>query len=246
MAVFWSLDKTRMSQSLKELISLFELKKINFDTANRKTLDNWIKKIQLQKRRQLLFESSCERFKKKSRVALCKKTKQGRPGFSQELGTLGTKKLRQVIKSFLKEIGLDNFGNLEKKSDKDLQKLALVNKWETVLFMSDQNVEEVETDEEEEKRGGMFQSPEPKKKKRHRRASSLPPSASRRGRSRSPALRLFDGSRGRQARGPRGRPRVINLTSSENSPVRPAQPPATVAYGSPGKATGKTEEKKKI
>ena len=156
-----------MSQSLKELISLFNLKKLNFDTANRKTLDNWIQKVKLQKRRQLLFEM-CQHGKKKSRVHLCKKS--GRPGFSKELATLDTKKLRKVIKGFLKEIGLDNYGSLEKKSDSELQKISLANNWERVLFMSDQNVTEVETDDEERSGEGLSS-----KKKRRRRASSVPP-----------------------------------------------------------------------
>ena len=103
-----------MSEHLKSLIDLFSLSKLNFDTANRKTLDGWVKKVQLQRRRQLLFESSCERGKKKSRVALCKK--KGRPGFSIELSTLSTKKLRDIIKTFLAELGLNNYGSLEKKN----------------------------------------------------------------------------------------------------------------------------------
>ena len=51
---------------LKELIELFSLKKVNYDTANRKTLDSLVKKVKLQERRQALFELSCEAGKKKA------------------------------------------------------------------------------------------------------------------------------------------------------------------------------------
>ncbi len=139
-----------MAEHLRELVSLFSLNKLNFNTANRKTLDNWVKKVKLQRRRQLLFETSCEKGKIKSRVALCKK--QGRPGFSIELSTLSTKKLRAIIKNFLSELGLDNFGSLQKKNDKELEKLSLKKGWEKLLFMSDMNIDEVDS----EKEGGMF------------------------------------------------------------------------------------------
>ena len=105
-----------MSLFLNELIDLFQLKKINFQTANRKTLDAFVKSVDLQKRRQARFESKCEQGKKKSRVALCKK--KGRPEFSKELSTFNTKKLRVTIRDFLKDLGLDKYGSLEKKDDK--------------------------------------------------------------------------------------------------------------------------------
>ena len=106
-----------MSLFLKELIDLFKLKKINFQTANRKTLDSFVKTVALQKRRQAVFESNCERGRKKSRVALCKKT--GRPEFSKELSTFSTKKLRETIRTFLTKLGLDSYGSLEKKTDEE-------------------------------------------------------------------------------------------------------------------------------
>ena len=154
-----------MSEHLKSLIDLFSLSKLNFDTANRKTLDSWVKKVQLQRRRQLLFESSCERGKKKSRVALCKK--KGRPGFSIELSTLSTKKLRDIIKTFLAELGLKNYGSLEKKTDKELQKISENKGWERLLFMSDVNTLEDVDDSKNEKEGGMF-SGIPKQARRFR------------------------------------------------------------------------------
>jgi hypothetical protein len=61
-----------MSDLLTKLIDLFQLDKINFTTANRKTLDEFLSKTEFQKRRQTLFEASCVNGKKKSRVALCK------------------------------------------------------------------------------------------------------------------------------------------------------------------------------
>jgi len=155
-----------MSEHLRSLIDLFSLSKLNFDTANRKTLDSWVKKVQLQRRRQLLFESSCERGKKKSRVALCKK--KGRPGFSIELSTLSTKKLRDIIKTFLAELGLQNYGSLEKKTDKELQKISENKGWERLLFMSDVNTLEDVDDSKNEKEGGMLSQGIPRQGRRFR------------------------------------------------------------------------------
>ena len=239
-----------MSQSLKELIQLFNLRKINFDSANRKTLDNWVQKVKLQKRRQLLFESACDQGKKKSRVALCKAP--GRPGFSKELSTMGTKKLRKVIKSFLTQIGLNNYGSLEHRSDKELQKVSADKNWERVLFMSDQNVADVEEPSEGKKdeneatdKSGAGPGSKHKKRRRHR-ASSVPPMLSPsvrhepRGRSRSPrqALRLFDGRRGGRSRGPRNRPAASPPRAPSPAPAQPARPPSP-AYGSPRPALPK-------
>ena len=142
-----------MSEHLKELISLFKLDKISFGSANRKTLDNWIKKVQLQRRRQILFEANCEKGKIKSRVALCKK--EGRPSFNIQLSTLSTKKLRAIIKQFLSALGLDNYSSLQSKSDTELQKLSKKRGWEKLLFMSDMNIDELGDDKE----GGMLGIP---------------------------------------------------------------------------------------
>ena len=136
---------------LKELINLFSLKKVNYDTANRKTLDSLIKKVKLQERRQALFELSCERNKKKSRVHLCKKD--GRPGFAQELGTLSTKKIRKVLTDFLKSLGLDKWSSLLDKGEVELQKIGKEKGWERVLFMSDSNVEEIEDNDKKSGEG---------------------------------------------------------------------------------------------
>ena len=133
---------------LKELIELFSLRKVNYDSANRKTLDNIVKKTKLQERRSALFELNCEKGKKKSRVALCKV--KGRPGFAQELGTLSTKALRKILKEFLQNIGLDKWSSLEGKSEGELKKLSDSKGWEHVLYMSDANVQEVQGQDEKE------------------------------------------------------------------------------------------------
>ena len=132
--VFLVLCKQKdMSLFLKELIDLFQLKKINFRTANRKTLDSFVKSVDLQQRRQAMFEAACDHGKKKSRVALCKK--KGRPEFSKELSTFSTKKLRGTILDFIKELGLDNYGSLENKDEKALDRIAHEKGWERVLYI---------------------------------------------------------------------------------------------------------------
>ena len=127
-----------MSGYLKDLIELFRLKKVNYERANRKTLDLFVKRVKLQSRRQALFESACEGHKKKSRVAMCKQ--KDRPGFASKLSTLSTKRLRKVILEFFADIGLTDWQTLESKSDAELEKIAKDLHWERVLFMSDVNV----------------------------------------------------------------------------------------------------------
>ena len=55
--LFQLLEKV-MSDLLTKLIDLFQLDKINFTTANRKTIDEFLSKTEFQKRRQTLFEAS--------------------------------------------------------------------------------------------------------------------------------------------------------------------------------------------
>ena len=130
-----------MSVLLTKLIDLFKIDKINFLTANRKTLDEFLSKTEFQKRRQALFEAACARGKKKSRVALCKSKK--RPLFAQELSTIATKPLRAMILLFLQDLGLDNLAKLKNKNEKQLQKFAEEKNWEQVIFMSNNSVAEV-------------------------------------------------------------------------------------------------------
>ena len=138
--LFELLEKV-MSDLLTKLIDLFQLDKINFTTANRKTIDEFLSKTEFQKRRQTLFEASCVNGKKKSRVALCKLKK--RPLFAQELSTIATKPLRAMILSFFQDLGLDKLPKLKKKTEKQIQQFAREKNWEQVIFMSDSSVAEV-------------------------------------------------------------------------------------------------------
>ena len=149
-----------MSKLRDELLALFSLKKGKIATANRKSLDRFVDRTEFQKRRQVFFEASCSFGKKKSRVAMCKKS--NRPPFAVELKTQTTKQLRKTILEFLRELGLADVPALMKKSEKQLQSLAQKKRWEAVLYLSD-NVLDKEPDAEPEvepeaapKKGGMF------------------------------------------------------------------------------------------
>ena len=143
-----------MSHILEELLELFSFKKGNLLTANRKTLELFLRKTKFQERRQAFYEAKCAKGRKVSRVALCKKKK--RPAFAEELSNASTKRLRAVIEEFLKELGIANPEELRSKTPKQLQRLAAKHNWASVLFLSDHGVRETLVDEEPE--------PETKKK----------------------------------------------------------------------------------
>ena len=139
-------------------MTLFSLKKGKIETANRKSLNRFLDRTEFQKRRQVFFEASCAYGKKKSRVAMCKKS--GRPPFAIELKTQTTKQLRKTILEFLKDLGLTDVPALMKKSEKQLQAIARKKSWEAVLFLSDSALDkEPEVETQESPKGGMMGRP---------------------------------------------------------------------------------------
>ena len=147
-----------MSHVLEELLQLFAFKKGNLLTANRKTLELFLRRTKFQERRRAFYEAKCSKGRKVSRVALCKKKK--RPAFTEELSNVSTKRLREIIQEFLKELGIENTDKLRSKTTKQLEKLGRKHHWPNVLFLSAHGVqdavEDEDTDDEKKKGSGRF------------------------------------------------------------------------------------------
>ena len=142
-----------MAELFEQLKELFELPKGKLETANRKTLLNFVAKNEFQKRRQAHFEACCQKGKKKSRVSLCKKAQ--RPSFAINLETLNTKKIRETIADFLKLI---KYQKAKGSTPQQLDKLAENNRWHEVVYLSHTGLRS-DSEEEEQKEES------PKKKK---------------------------------------------------------------------------------
>lgn len=160
-----------MAALYERLLELFRLKKGTLETANRATLDRFVQRTELQRRRQALFSASCKPGRQKSRVTLCRK--KNRPPFAIQMSTLSTKELRRTIIDFLEDIGLHKG---QGKTPQQLERLAKKHKWSSVLYLSDEvpmDHDESETEEQKsEKKGSGLsvqgkETQEPKKKSWH-------------------------------------------------------------------------------
>ena len=112
-----------------KLAEIFEISDLNLDRSNRRTLLKYAKRTKFQKRREA-FYSVCDEGTK-SKVAICKTD--DRPTWVDNLETLKTKKLREQLKSFLKELGV-----LENPKYANLKKLAREKNWHHVVYLDDE------------------------------------------------------------------------------------------------------------
>ena len=150
-----------MSKVYKKLTQIFQFpKNANLETANRKTLDLFVEKSDLQARRQAHWEANCPRGKHKSKVTLCKR--KNRPAYDTQLNTLSTKALREYIGDFLKDIG---FFQGENKSEKELRRLEKKHKWRSVVFLSNQGFSDSEKEDEKEAGTSFLEDLPPEKRK---------------------------------------------------------------------------------
>ena len=118
-----------MTSILDKILSQFELEYFNFDSSNRKTLLDWVRKTKFQEAVLKVLES-CETGKHISRVQMCKK--RTRPELhKKDLKLLDTKELRKRIKDFIKHIGLDKLDKVRKLSGRKLDEYASKYHWNT-------------------------------------------------------------------------------------------------------------------
>ena len=133
-----------------KLAEIFEISELNLDRSNRRTLLKYAKRTKFQKRREA-FYSVCDEGTK-SKVAICKTD--DRPTWVDNLETLKTKKLREQLKSFLKELGV-----LENPKYANLKKLAREKNWHHVVYLDDETKQGAGGTDDEDDNWGADSAP---------------------------------------------------------------------------------------